>query len=114
MNRNHIFITGYYGFGNAGDEAILTSMLTHLRALQPDLRVTVTSAEPENTAARYDVKAILWTHAFGILEAIRGADMVIIGGGGLFQDYWGVDPNAFLSGNHSGISFYATSAILAS
>ena len=114
MNRNHIFLTGYYGFGNAGDEAILTAMLMHLRALQPDLRVTVTSGEPEKTAAQYDVKAILWTHAFGILEAIRGADMVIIGGGGLFQDYWGVDPNSFLSDNHSGLSFYATSAILAS
>ncbi len=114
MNRNHIFITGYYGFGNTGDEAILTAMLAHLRALQPDLRVTVTSGEPEKTAARYDVKAILWSHALGILEAIRGADMVIIGGGGLFQDYWGVDPNALLSDNHSGLSFYATSAILAS
>ncbi len=114
MNGNHIFITGYYGFGNVGDEAILTAMLTHLRALQPDLRVTVTSAEPERTAAKYDVKAILWSNALGILEAIRNTDMVIIGGGGLFQDYWGVDPNALLSDNHSGLSFYATSAILAS
>jgi len=113
LTRNHIFLTGYYGFGNTGDEAILTAMLAHLRTLQLDLRVTVTSGEPEKTAARYGVKAILWSHAAGILEAIRAADMVIIGGGGLFQDYWGVDPEALLSDNHSGISFYATSAILA-
>ncbi|MEO8129851.1 MAG: polysaccharide pyruvyl transferase CsaB, partial [Bryobacteraceae bacterium] len=113
MTRNHIFLTGYYGFGNAGDEAILTAILAHLRTLQPGLQITVTSGEPEKTAATYGVTAIPWSHASGILEAIRGTDMVIIGGGGLFQDYWGVDPDALLSDNHSGISFYATSAVLA-
>ena len=111
--KNKIFITGYYGFGNTGDEAILTAMLAHLRELRPDLQVTVTSATPEKTAAAYGVAAILWSDAFAMLEAVRQADLVIIGGGGIFHDYWGFNPNAFLTDNHWGISFYTAPAVMA-
>ena len=93
--KNKIFITGYYGFGNTGDEAILVSMLGHLRELRQDLQITVTSAMPENTETIYGVKSILWSDALAMLEAIRQADLVIIGGGGIFHDYWGFNPECF-------------------
>jgi polysaccharide pyruvyl transferase CsaB len=113
LKKNRIFITGYYGFGNTGDEAILTAMLAQMRQLQPDLHISATSANPAKTAAQHGIQAVLWSDAFAVLEAVAGADLVIIGGGGLFHDYWGIDPNAFLTDNHSGIGFYTTSAVLA-
>ena len=111
--KNKIFITGYYGFGNTGDEAILTAMLEHLRELRQDLQITVTSATPEKTAATYGVQSILWSDALAMFEAVRQTDLVIIGGGGIFHDYWGFNPNAFLTDNHWGISFYTAPAVMA-
>ncbi len=111
--KNKIFITGYYGFGNTGDEAILTAMLEHLRELRQDLQITVTSATPAKTAATYGVESILWSDALAMLEAVRQTDLVIIGGGGIFHDYWGFNPNAFLTDNHWGISFYTAPAVMA-
>lgn len=108
-----IFITGYYGFLNTGDEAILIAMVAHLRELRPDLQITATSATPETTAAALGIDAVLWSDAYAMLEAVRGSDLVIIGGGGLFHDYWGFNPDTFLTNNHSGISFCAAPAAMA-
>ena len=109
-----IFLTGYYGFGNTGDEAILTAIIAHLRELDAALHITVTSAQPDATAAVHSVAAILWSDVLAMTEAVRTADLVIIGGGGIFHDYWGFNPNAFLTDNHWGIAFYTAPAVLAS
>src|SRR5258708_30116020 len=89
-------------------------MLEHLRELRQDLQITVTSATPAKTAAIYGVESILWSDALAMLETVRQTDLVIIGGGGIFHDYWGFNPNAFLTDNHWGISFYTAPAILGS
>ena len=109
-----IFLTGYYGFGNTGDEAILTAIIANLRELDADLHITVTSAQPDATAAIHSVAAILWSDVLAMTEAVRTADLVIIGGGGILHDYWGVNPNAVLTDNHWGIAFYTAPAVLAS
>lgn len=107
-----MFVTGYYGFGNAGDEAILETLLRHLRALRSDLAFTITSADPAETAAAYGVDSVLWSDSGAILEAIRSSSLVLIGGGGIFHDYWGFDPHTLLTDDHWGISFYTGPALL--
>lgn len=108
-----VFITGYYGFGNTGDEAILAAMVAHLRELRPDLQITATSATPEATAASLGIGTVLWSSAYAMLEAVRVADLVIIGGGGIFHDYWGINPATFLTDDHWDITFYAAPAAIA-
>ena len=108
-----IFITGYYGFGNTGDEAILTAMIAHLRELRPDLRITATSATPEVTAAVLNIDTVLWSDTYAMLNAVQAADLVVIGGGGIFHDYWGFNPAAFLTDSQWGINFYAAPAAMA-
>jgi polysaccharide pyruvyl transferase WcaK-like protein len=49
-----------------------------------------------------------------IFEAVRASDLILVGGGGIFHDYWGFNPNAFLTDNHWGISFYTAPALLGS
>lgn len=80
-----IVISGYYGFGNVGDEAVLAAMLSALRARLPASRVTVLSAHPAQTRRLHNVHSIPRT-GVAVVRAIAGADLFLSGGGSLIQD----------------------------
>src|SRR5438105_4709078 len=101
-----IFLVGYYGFGNVGDEAILSTILTEFHASRPQARIVVASGDPAQTSAAHRVEAIPWNDMAAIHRAVQACDLVLIGGGGLFHDYWGVDPDTFLTDKHWGIAYY--------
>ena len=85
-----VVISGYYGFGNLGDEAILGVLLEELRSLgsRGDLGIepVVLSAAPRETARLYGVKAVDRSNPREVRRAIRAADAFLSGGGGLLQD----------------------------
>jgi polysaccharide pyruvyl transferase CsaB len=81
-----ILVFGYYGFHNAGDEAILSGMLQALRELAPDVSVTVVSGTAAETRDMHGAKAISRGAVRQIWQAIGRADLVIFGGGSLLQD----------------------------
>ena len=84
--RRGVLICGAYGHGNAGDEAILEAIVREMRAIDPDMPITVLSRTPEETAARNGVQA-LHTFAFArFLRVMRRAKLFINGGGSLIQD----------------------------
>ena len=47
--KGSVMIAGYYGFGNAGDELVLASLIQQLRTHDPDVEITVLSQQPEQT-----------------------------------------------------------------
>lgn len=81
-----ILISGYYGFNNLGDEAILTSMQQALRMEHEQLALTVLSANPKLTESSHDVHAISRTDYKAIWHALGENDLLISGGGSLLQD----------------------------
>ncbi|HHY36228.1 MAG TPA: polysaccharide pyruvyl transferase CsaB [Firmicutes bacterium] len=81
-----VVISGYFGFNNAGDEAILTSMVGSLRRFVPQIQLTVISGNPLQTAAQHQVKAVGRTDLVGIIGALRQADLLLSGGGSILQD----------------------------
>lgn len=81
-----VILSGYYGFNNAGDEAVLYSIIAALRGLDENLEITVLSNNPEHTIKAYQVKAINRWKVKEIYPAIKEADLVISGGGSLLQD----------------------------
>jgi polysaccharide pyruvyl transferase CsaB len=86
MSRK-IVISGYYGFGNTGDEAVLEGMLASFRQLGLDLEIVVLSADPERTAAEHPGVESVHRYAVpAIIHAMRSADLVVSGGGSLLQD----------------------------
>jgi polysaccharide pyruvyl transferase WcaK-like protein len=113
LTGKKILLAGYYGFDNTGDEAILSSLLSQLRAHQAHLEFIVVSGNPQQTAARFDVAAVLYTDLTALIEAARWCDVMLLGGGGLFHDYWGFDPTTLLTRHHGGISFYSAFPLLA-
>jgi len=107
-----ILIAGYFGFDNTGDEAILEAMIAHLRDAIPGVDITVVSGNPGHTAEACGAKAIGWRDTLGLNTVVQRSDLVIIGGGGLFHDYWGLDPDTALTSGHGGLSYLMTPALL--
>jgi polysaccharide pyruvyl transferase CsaB len=84
-----IMISGYYGFNNFGDEAILKSMVRAFKEKIPQIKILVLSQNPVHTSQTYQVKAINRLHLISILNCLRDTNLFISGGGGLLQDSTG-------------------------
>jgi polysaccharide pyruvyl transferase CsaB len=108
-----LLIGGYYGHGNLGDEAILGSMLEEFRQALPDGSVTVVSADPDATRRDYSVDAVHERDLLGLFAAAEKSDLIVLGGGGLFQDYWGLDEATLFTRLHWGLTYCAAFPALA-
>ena len=84
-----IMISGYYGFNNTGDEAILKSMVRAFKEKIPQIKIVVLSHNPLQTSQTYQVKAINRLHLIDIIRCLRDTNLFISGGGGLLQDSTG-------------------------
>lgn len=84
--KYRVVISGYYGFGNAGDEAMLAAMLEALSGMEPEISYTVISGSPEDTVRRHGVAAIHRLNFPAIVSAVSRCDLLISGGGSLLQD----------------------------
>ncbi|MBU6427696.1 MAG: polysaccharide pyruvyl transferase family protein, partial [Cyanobacteria bacterium REEB65] len=84
---DRIVVSGYYGFANTGDEAILASVVEHLGRSG---ELVILSAHPRATRELYGVHAIGRTDLVAIAKALSGAALFISGGGGLLQDATGL------------------------
>ena len=93
-----IVLSGFYGLGNTGDEAILKAIIDNLRSELDKPDITVFSLSPDNTSKEHNVKSVYrgWRHENKEkVKALKSADLLISGGGGLLQDTY---PTKFLFG----------------
>lgn len=74
--------------GNLGDHAILQATCAALRAARPAVEITVVSNQPERCRRDFDAAAVPrgGRGLLPLIRAARGSDLVLCGGGGLFQD----------------------------
>lgn len=77
-----ICISGYYGFKNFGDEAILSVLVNHFKTHD----ITVFSSDPEFTSKTYQVNSVKSFDIKKVVEKIKTCDVLISGGGSLLQD----------------------------
>lgn len=94
----HVVLSGYYGFGNVGDEAILFSIIQALRELNPELKITILSNNPASTKETYHVDAVNRWNIREITHVIKKADGLISGGGSLLQDETGIKSIPYYTG----------------
>lgn len=81
-----LLISGYYGFDNLGDEAILAALLQELSARHPDWTTVILSDKPATTEATYGVPAAARDSLLELWEEMGRADLFVSGGGGLLQN----------------------------
>lgn len=78
-----VALCGYYGMDNAGDEALLASLL---QMLPDDVTPLVLSGNPSQTRARYGIEACNRQSIRSVIQALRHCDAFVWGGGSLMQD----------------------------
>ena len=84
--RYQVVMSGYYGFGNAGDDAILESIHQSIRSTSDEVAVTVLSNDPELTRKQYGLEAVPRFRALRVFRALWKGDVLLSGGGSLLQD----------------------------
>lgn len=78
-------LSGYYGFKNFGDEAILSVLISKLQEYNHE--ITVISSDTEYTKSKFkNIDSIYTFKLSSIFNAILNADFLISGGGSLLQD----------------------------
>ena len=82
-----VIISGYYGFKNSGDDALLLVIIENLKQRMPDIRICVLSNKPAETQRIYGVASINRLSFMRISKAMKRTKMLISGGGSLIQDY---------------------------
>lgn len=82
----HVVMSGYYGFNNSGDEAILLSMHKNIQALGENYHITVLTNKPEETKGKYDVEVVYRFSFWEVMKALKKCDVLLSGGGSLLQD----------------------------
>ena len=84
-----VLLSGYYGFNNTGDEAILASMIAQFRKKDPGIIITVLSSDPKTTSKRFSVESFHRLDPVSIIRELIRCDVLVSGGGGLLQDSTG-------------------------
>jgi polysaccharide pyruvyl transferase CsaB len=109
----NVVIAGYFGHRNAGDEAILAGMLAALGSRRPPPEIAVIGGDPRRLAREHQVVGVDCRDVAGMLEVVRAADLVLLGGGGLFHDYWESPPDTLLTADAAGLAAYLAPPVLA-
>ncbi|HHV46573.1 MAG TPA: polysaccharide pyruvyl transferase CsaB [Tissierellia bacterium] len=87
MSRSkRVLISGYYGFNNSGDDAILKAIVKDLKKADESLDIVVLSNNPRLTEDVYKIKAVNRFKIIEVIRAIGKCDLFISGGGSLLQD----------------------------
>ncbi len=82
-----ILISGYYGFDNSGDDAILKAIVKDIKRIGgEDVRIIALSNNPSCTEEIYGIEAVNRFGIKGVVKAIKDCDLFISGGGSLLQD----------------------------
>ena len=82
----NIFLFGYYGFENAGDEGILQGIVEQITKRIPNVNLTALSYNAKDTMEKYNINAVSRNNFRGLIKAIKNSDVVVSGGGSILQD----------------------------
>ncbi|MCX6379851.1 MAG: polysaccharide pyruvyl transferase CsaB [Armatimonadetes bacterium] len=82
-----IAVSGYYGCGNAGDEAVLAGIrASFARVAGEEVELIALSQNPEETTRLHGVAARYRMSFKTLRETLQESDMLLSGGGSLLQD----------------------------
>lgn len=111
MRGVRVLAVGFYGHGNAGDELLLKTLNSWLAEAGAEL--SVISLDPLHTLAVHGIDAIGYQDLPAVARRIAQSDLVMLGGGGLFQDYHRFELPDVYEYPAPGITYYAQACLVA-
>ena len=84
--HTRVVLSGYYGFRNLGDDAILLALRDRLAETVPGAALIALSNRPEETREKCGIEAVNRFDPFAVRRAIKRATCFVSGGGSLLQD----------------------------
>lgn len=81
-----ILFSGFYGFDNQGDDAILEAITSEIKSINPYLKLKVLSNNPIKTSEIYDLLSVYRFSLPKLIKAMKSSEMLVSGGGSLLQD----------------------------
>lgn len=85
MTKKRFVLSGYFGFKNFGDEAILSVLVNKLS--EYGHKITVISSDTKYTKSKFNfVRSVYTFKIYDVIGAIFKSDFLISGGGSLLQD----------------------------
>ena len=79
-------VSGYYGFRNNGDDALLLALSDDIKKECNDARIVVFSNRPKETARIYRIDAAHRLNIIKLSNVLKKTKALIFGGGSLLQD----------------------------
>lgn len=79
-------LSGYYGFGNLGDESLLEIITSKLAEEADGVKLAALTKNPRRDSKRTGLKCVSRFNPFSFGKEIKGAKALISGGGSLLQD----------------------------
>ena len=84
--RYDVILSGYYGFGNFGDDIILSTILQKIREERPGCETLILSRDPAQTMRTSRVDSINRYNFFAVRKAMKTSRAYVNGGGTLLTD----------------------------
>ncbi|MCL2187391.1 MAG: polysaccharide pyruvyl transferase CsaB [Defluviitaleaceae bacterium] len=81
-----IMLSGYYGYANSGDDALLDAVISALRREKPDVSLLVLSRNPQETLRETGVFSINRLNFFSVRKYMKRTRLIVYGGGSHMQD----------------------------
>jgi len=79
-------LSGYFGFNNSGDDALLKALIKDLKSLNPSSRIAVLSRKPKATRRMFGVDSVGRMSPVCIWKTFKKSSVLLSGGGSLIQD----------------------------
>jgi len=88
-----IFLSSYYGAKNFGDELLLLKIIEDILKIIPNVEFFVWSIDKDftnNFLKNYPAVAVDRFNPGDTVNAIKNSDLIVLGGGGIIQEYYGI------------------------
>ncbi len=86
QEKKTLLVWGYYGYGNMGDDALLSAAIKRGRKEAPEGGIVALTRKGKGDEARFGVRCVRRDDPWRVCREIRRADALIFGGGTLLQE----------------------------